>query len=97
MICLFVLERRLFDMCSWGRIERNVSFFFSILGLFLGENRAGYEWQDSLFWVWDFVGNIDSEAKYIVILFLLYFFPFDFDTLCCVCIIELQSEEFEQG
>ena len=38
MICLFVLERRLFDMCSWGRnrrIERNVrlegSVFFSIL------------------------------------------------------------------
>ena len=44
MICLFVLERRLFDMCSWGRIERNVSFFFDFGAFFLGENRAGYEW-----------------------------------------------------
>ena len=53
MICLFVLESRLFDMCSWGRIERNVrlegSFLFSILGHFLGENCAGYELQDRYF------------------------------------------------
>ena len=38
MICPFVLERCLFDMCRWGRVERNVrgQFFSLDFGSFFG-------------------------------------------------------------
>ena len=87
-----------FDMCSWGRVERNVrlegSFFFFDFGTFLWS-------KESRVWIAGFaILGVGSRGKYwfgsevdcysfIVMLYFLWF-----DTLCCVSMTELFQKMF---